>query len=152
MAKGKKYRFAIVVSEFNKDISKGLLSGALKALTRNKIPKKKIKVFQCPGSFEIPLTAKKICETEKYDAIICLGAVIKGETAHFEYISSAVSQGIARLNLEHDIPVTFGVLTCYTTEQAIARSSDNDENKGTEAALAALRMLELIGNLNVPKK
>jgi 6,7-dimethyl-8-ribityllumazine synthase len=144
MAKKNKYRFAIVVSEFNKDISKGLLSGAIKALTKNKIPKKRIKVFECPGAFEIPLTAKKICETEKNDAVICLGAVIKGETAHFEYISSAVSEGIARLNLEYDIPVTFGVLTCYTEEQAVARSSDNDENKGTEAALAALRMLELL--------
>jgi 6,7-dimethyl-8-ribityllumazine synthase len=144
MAKDKKYRFAIVVSEFNKEISKGLLSGALKVLNKHEIPQKKIKVFHCPGSFEIPLTAKRICEIEKYDAVICLGAVIKGETAHFEYISSVVSSGIAKLNLEYDIPVTFGVLTCYNEEQAVQRSSDNDNNKGTEAALAALQMLELL--------
>src|SRR5437667_8910172 len=139
-----KFRIAIVVSEFNKDISKGLFSGALKGLSKNKIPKKKIKVFRCPGSFELPLAAKKLCESEKYDAVICLGAVIKGETAHFEYISAAVSNGIARLNLEYGIPVTFGGLTCYTEAQAVQRSSDNESNKGTEAALAALQMLGLL--------
>jgi 6,7-dimethyl-8-ribityllumazine synthase len=144
MAKDKKHRFAIIVSEFNKEISKGLLSGALKVLSKNKIPEKRIKVFHCPGSFEIPLTAKKICETEKYDAVICLGAVVKGETAHFEYISTAVTTGIAKLNLEYSIPITFGVLTCYTDEQAVQRSSSNDNNKGSEAAHAALQMLELL--------
>lgn len=144
MAKKNKYRIAIVVSQFNPDISKGLLSGALKALNKHKISKKKIKVFHCPGSFEIPLTAKRICETEKYDAVICLCAVIKGQTGHFEYISSAVSTGIAKLNLEYDIPVTFGILTCYNEEQAVQRSSANDNNKGAEAALAAIQMLKLL--------
>ena len=144
MSKKKNHRIAIVVSDFNPEISKGLLSGAAKALKKHKISGKHIKVFHCPGSFEIPLTAKTICETGKYDALICLGAVIKGETAHFEYISSAVLHGIAKLNLDYEIPVTFGVLTCYTEEQAIRRSSNDDNNKGAEAALAALQMLALL--------
>lgn len=152
MAKGKKYRVAIVVSEFNKNISDGLLAGALKALSRNETSKKKIDIFRCPGSFEIPLTAKKICKLGKYDALICLGAVIKGETAHFEYISKAVTDGIAKLNLEYEIPITFGVLTCYTEEQAIARSSDNADNKGSEAAEAALQMLELLSKSPLNKR
>ena len=139
-----KYRIAIVVSKFNSEISEGLLSGALKELNKHKIPKKKIRIFHCPGSFEILLTVKRICETEKYDAVICLGAVIKSETAHFEYISSVVSSGIAKLNFEYGIPVTFGVLTCYTEEQAIQRSSNDENNKGAQAALAALDMLELL--------
>jgi 6,7-dimethyl-8-ribityllumazine synthase len=140
----KKYRIAIIVSQFNREISEGLLAGALKALSRNGISRKKIDIFRCPGSFEIPLTAKKICKLGKYDAVICLGAVIKGETAHFEYISKAVTDGIARLNLKFGIPIAFGVLTCYTEEQAIARSSNNSANKGAEAALAALGMMKLL--------
>jgi len=140
----KKHRIAIIVSQFNRKISEGLLAGALKALSRKGISKKNIDIFRCPGSFEIPLTAQKVCETRKYNAVICLGAVIKGETAHFEYISKAVTDGILRLNLQFKIPVTFGVLTCYTEVQAISRSSDDAHNKGSEAALAALGMLELL--------
>jgi 6,7-dimethyl-8-ribityllumazine synthase len=117
MAKDKKKKsgkLAIVASRFNKEITDGLLSGALEVLTANGYEEKDIPVIYCPGAFEIPLTAKRLCESGKYCGIICLGAVIKGETAHFEYISQAVTQGIAELNLEFDIPVSFGVLTCYT--------------------------------------
>ncbi len=147
MAKKNKFRIAIVASKFNADISKGLLSGALKILKKHGITEKRIRVFHCPGSFEIPLTAKTLCGTGKYNAVICLGAVIKGETAHFEYISNVVSNGIAKLNLEYNIPVTFGVLTCYTKAQAVKRSSSDENNKGAEAALAALQMLELLNSI-----
>ncbi len=136
-------KIAIVVSNFNKEITEGLLNGALKALKDNGYIEKRISVFRCPGAFEIPFTAKKICETKNFSAVICLGAVIKGETAHFEYISASVTSGISKLNLDYDIPVIFGVLTCFTDEQAIARSGDNPENKGAEAAVAALEMINL---------
>ena len=147
MAKDKKKksgRIAIVVSNFNKEVSTGLLNGAMRILSANDYSEKDIKIVHCPGAFEIPLAAKHLAQTGKYCGIICLGAVIKGETAHFEYISDAVSNGIAQLNLEFDIPVAFGVLTTYTEEQAKARSADNDENKGKEAALAVLEMIKLL--------
>jgi 6,7-dimethyl-8-ribityllumazine synthase len=147
MAKDKKKKsgkLAIVASRFNKEITDGLLSGALEVLTANGYEEKDIPVIYCPGAFEIPLTAKRLCESGKYCGIICLGAVIKGETAHFEYISQAVTQGIAELNLEFDIPVSFGVLTCYTDEQARVRSNNGAENKGKEAAEAVLEMVNLL--------
>ncbi len=147
MAKDKKKkpgRIAIVVSRFNKEISEGLLKGALDALRENDYSEKEFKIFECPGAFEIPLTAKQLCQSGKYCGIVCLGAVIKGETAHFEYISDAVTRGIAQLNLEFDIPVVFGVLTCYNQEQAVKRSSEDSENKGREAALAAMDMIRLL--------
>lgn len=142
--KEKPVRIAIVVSKFNKEVTDGLLKGALQVLTENGIEDKDTDIVFCPGAFEIPLTAKMLCDTKKYKAVICLGAVIKGETAHFEYISFAVTQGIAQLNLEYGIPVTFGVLTCYTDEQAEKRSGDNAENKGAESAQAALEMIKII--------
>jgi len=142
--KEKPARFAIVVSRFNKEVTDGLLKGALAELTKNNVEDKDIDIVYCPGAFEIPLTAKTLCEVKKYKAIICLGAVIKGETAHFEYISFAVTQGIAQLNLEYGVPVTFGVLTCYTDEQAEKRSGENAENKGAESAIAALEMIKII--------
>ncbi len=147
MSKQKKIKplkIAIVVSKFSKEISEGLLKGALTVLTKNKIEDKNIDILYCPGAFEITLTAKKLGETKKYAAVICLGAVIKGETAHFEFISYSVIQGILQLNLEYGIPVTFGVLTCYTHEQAVNRSSDNPDNKGAEAANAALEMIGML--------
>ena len=142
--KEKSVRIAIVVSRFNKEVTDGLLKGALHVLTQNNIEDKDIDIVYCPGAFEIPLAAKTLCETKKYKAVICLGAVIKGETAHFEYISFAVTEGIAKLNLEYGIPVTFGVLTCYNDEQAEKRSADNAENKGAESANAAIEMIKII--------
>ncbi len=150
--KSKSTRLAIVVSRFNEEISGGLLHGALEALEENNINNKSVNVVSCPGAFEIPLTVKKLLKKKKYDAVICLGAVIKGETAHFEYISYAVTKGILQLNLESGIPITFGVLTCYNEEQAQKRASIGGENKGKEAALAALDMIDLIARNEVTKQ
>ena len=147
MAKEKKRKsgkIAIVVSNYNRLITEGLLKGALETLKQNNFDEKDFKIVYCPGAFEIPQVAKHLCETGKYCAVICLGAVIKGETAHFDYISYAVTQGILQLNLEFGIPVSFGVLTCYTEEQAIRRSSNDSENKGREAAKTAIEMIKLL--------
>lgn len=138
----KSSRIAIVVSKFNEEISKGLLNGAVTVLEQSGI--QDYKIVYCPGAFEIPLTALKLCRTKEYGAVVCLGAVIRGETAHFEFISSAVTSGIAKLNLEYGIPVTFGVLTCFTDEQAVKRSSNDEHNKGREAATAAMEMMKLL--------
>jgi 6,7-dimethyl-8-ribityllumazine synthase len=139
-----KKKIAIVVSGFYKDISEGLLQGAIDELHSAGISDKQVGIFRCPGSFEIPLTARKLCASKKYGAVVCLGAVIKGETAHFEYISYAVTKGIMQVNLEYGIPVSFGVLTCYNEQQAIERSKPGGKNKGAEAARAAVEMMNLI--------
>lgn len=136
---------AIVCSKFNEEITEGLLKGAIDELNQLGYSGDKLKVYRCPGAFEIPLTAKILCKSKNFDAVVCLGAVIKGETAHFEYISNIVSQGIFELGMKYEIPVTFGVLTAYTDEQAIARSSDDENNKGREAAKAAVEMIKQLG-------
>lgn len=143
-AKVKEIKIAVVVSKFNENVTQGLLEGALKEIKIYGIPEKNIKVVMCPGAFEIPLTAKSLCKSKKYNAVICLGAVIKGETAHFEYISYAVTKGIMELNLAYGIPVSFGVLTCYSEEQAAERSGEGEGNKGAEAARAAIEMIKLL--------
>lgn len=135
---------AIIVSRFNEEVTGGLLKGALDLLLDNNFDDKSITVIHTPGAFEIPLTAKHLCMTGKYCGIICLGSVIKGETAHFEYISNAVTNGIMTLNLEYNMPVSYGVLTCYTDEQALKRSSNDAHNKGREAALAVIEMIRLL--------
>lgn len=147
-------KIAVVVSKFNEVITSNLLSGAMTALKQNKIKDKNVKVYYAPGAFEIPLILKKLCRKKgknKFDGIIALGCVIKGETAHFEYISDAVSKNINYLSIEFEIPIAFGVLTCYTPEQAFARSEMNpcneDTNKGFEAALALLDSIKLIKTL-----
>lgn len=137
-------RIAVVVSRFNEEITGGLLQGALSILRENKYADKNVTVIHVPGAYEIPLTAKHLCMSGKYCGVICLGAVIKGETAHFEYISNAVSNGIMSLNLEYNMPVSFGVLTCYTEEQALKRSSNDEHNKGREAASAVLDMIRIL--------
>ena len=150
MAKAKKGtsgQIAIVVSKFNSEVTDGLLSGAMSILSKNGFDENNLTIVHCPGAFEIPLTAKALCETGKYCGIICLGAVIKGETAHFEYISYAVTHGIMQLNLDYGIPVSFGVLTSYNDEQAVKRSSGDGHNKGAEAASAALEMIGLLKNI-----
>ena len=141
--KHKQKKIAIVLSKFNSEVTDGLLKGALQVLRDNNFTDKDIRVVSCPGAFEICFIARKFCESKKYDAVICLGAVIKGHTAHFEFISYAVTHGILQLNLECDIPVIFGVLTCYTEEQALKRSGNDENNKGAEAARAALEMIGL---------
>ena len=141
-------RFALVVSRFNDFISDRLLTGALDALHRHGARDEDINIVKVPGSFEIPLMAKKMAEKEKYDAVICLGAVIRGSTPHFEYISAEVSKGIALVGLESGIPVIFGVLTADTLEQAIERAGTKAGNKGWAAAVAAMEMANLMESVD----
>jgi 6,7-dimethyl-8-ribityllumazine synthase len=140
-AEGKK--FALVVSRFNDFVSDKLLAGALDALSRHGARDQDIDVVKVPGSFEIPLMAKKMAGKEKYDAVICLGAVIRGSTPHFEYVSAEVSKGIAQVGLQAGIPVIFGVITTDTLEQAIERAGTKAGNKGWSAAIAAMEMANL---------
>jgi 6,7-dimethyl-8-ribityllumazine synthase len=144
-AKGLK--FAIVVGRFNDFICDRLLGGALDALLRNGALDGDIKVVKVPGSWEIPLVAKKLAAQRVYDAIICLGAVIRGSTPHFEYVSAEVSKGIATVGLEYDVPITFGVLTTDNLEQAIERAGTKAGNKGFDVALAAVEMANLTREL-----
>ena len=141
-AKGKK--FAIVVSRFNDFITEKLLSGALDALVRSGAKDSDIEVVKVPGSFEIPLVAKKIAKKKGLGAIICLGAVIRGATPHFDYVSAEVSKGIAQVSLESEVPIIFGVVTTDTIEQAIERAGTKAGNKGWDAAMAAVEMANLL--------
>ena len=137
------FRFAIIVSRFNDFISSRLVEGALDALTRHGADEGQVALVKVPGAFEIPLSAKRLAETGQYDAIICLGAVIRGSTPHFEYVAAEVSKGIASVALESKIPVTFGVLTTDNLEQAIERAGSKTGNKGWDAAMAAMEMVNL---------
>lgn len=137
-------KIAIVVSEFNKEVSDGLLSGAYEYLAERLISKSEIDVLKVAGGFEIPLIALKLAKSKHYSGIICIGCVIKGETAHFEYISEAVTQGIMKASLETETPMGLGVLTTYNEAQALARSGPNSENKGREAAHAVYQSIQLI--------
>ncbi len=141
IAKGMK--FAVVASRFNDFISSRLIDGAVDALTRAGADEKDIQLFKVPGAFELPITAKKLAKSGRYDAIICVGAVIRGATPHFEYVSAEVSKGIASVGLETEIPVSFGVLTTDTIEQAIERAGTKAGNKGWDAAMAAIEMVDL---------
>ena len=142
IAEGKK--FAIVVARFNDFIGDRLTGGALDALTRCGARTEDIDLVKVPGAFEIPLIAKKMAMKKKYDAIICLGAVIRGATSHFDYVSAEVSKGIAQVSLDSEIPVIFGVLTTDTIEQAIERAGTKAGNKGWDAAMAAVEMANLM--------
>jgi 6,7-dimethyl-8-ribityllumazine synthase len=141
-AEGKK--FALVVSRFNDFITEKLLTGAIDALSRSGAADDDIDVVKVPGSFEIPLVAKKAAERGRYDAVICLGAVIRGATPHFEYVSAEVSKGIAVVSLETQIPVIFGIVTTDTIEQAIERAGSKAGNKGSHAAITAIEMANLM--------
>jgi 6,7-dimethyl-8-ribityllumazine synthase len=136
-------KFGIVVSRFNDFICEHLLSGALDVLIRNGAEGGDIEVFKVPGAFEIPQAARKVALSKKFDAVICLGAVIRGSTPHFEYIAAEVSKGVATVGLEGEIPVTFGVLTTDNLEQAIERAGTKAGNKGWDAALSAIEMANL---------
>jgi 6,7-dimethyl-8-ribityllumazine synthase len=136
-------KFGIVVSRFNDFICEHLLSGALDVLLRNGAEEGDIEVFKVPGAFEIPQAARKVALSKKFDAVICLGAVIRGSTPHFEYIAAEVSKGVAMVGLEGEIPVTFGVLTTDNLEQAIERAGTKAGNKGWDAALSAIEMANL---------
>jgi 6,7-dimethyl-8-ribityllumazine synthase len=141
IAKG--YKFAIIVSRFNDFITERLLGGAVDAIVRSGGSKDKIEVIRVPGAFEIPLVTKRAAESKKYDAIICIGAVIRGETPHFDYVASEVTKGVALLGLEYKIPIAFGVITTDNTEQAIERAGNKAGNKGFEAAYSAIELLNL---------
>ncbi|MCD4652249.1 MAG: 6,7-dimethyl-8-ribityllumazine synthase [Candidatus Cloacimonetes bacterium] len=141
------HHFGIIVSRFNELINRKLLDGALDCLNRHSKKEADIEVAWVPGSFEIPLTAKKMVETGKYDAVICLGAVIRGSTPHFEYISAEVSKGIAQVGLQTGIPIIFGVITTDTIEQAIERAGTKIGNKGWDAALSAIELINLYKQL-----
>ena len=144
-------KFAIVVSRFNDFICEHLLSGALDVLIRNGAADGDIEVFKVPGAFEIPQVAKKAALSKKFDAVICLGAVIRGATPHFEYIASEVSKGVAMIGLEGEVPVTFGVLTTDNLEQAIERAGTKSGNKGWDAALSAIEMANLYREMKTRK-
>lgn len=133
----------IIVSEWNKEVTENLLNGALKTLYDHGIKENQIHIETVPGSFELPLGAKMMVEYAEVDAVICLGAIIQGETRHFEFISQAVSQGINRLSVDYTTPVIFGVLTTDNQEQAIERAGGKHGNKGVETAVTALKMLSL---------
>jgi len=137
-------RFAIVVSRFNPEITDGLLIGAREALTEADVSDDDVAVVRVPGAFELPLTAQRLAESGRFDAVVCLGCLIKGDTMHFEYIAEAATRGIADVNLATGVPVTFGVLTTLTDEQAEVRSRPGPANKGREAAQAAVEMATLL--------
>ena len=141
-------KFGIIVSRFNDFIGEKLVGGALDALLRHGANEADINVFKVPGSFEIPLTAKKLALTKKYDAIICLGVIIRGDTPHFEYIAAEVSKGIASVGLDTGTPIIFGVLTTDNIEQAIERSGTKAGNKGFDAANAAVELVNLFKNVS----
>jgi 6,7-dimethyl-8-ribityllumazine synthase len=140
-------RFGIVVSRFNNFITERLLEGALDALRRNGAGEDAIEIYRTPGSFEIPAVVRRLLERNTYDAIICLGAVIRGATPHFSYISAEVTKGIAQLSLQSAIPIAFGVITADTIEQAIERAGTKVGNKGWDAALSAIEMANLYRDL-----
>ncbi|MEG0772209.1 6,7-dimethyl-8-ribityllumazine synthase [Clostridium sp.] len=137
-------KVGIVVGRFNEFIGGKLLSGALDGLLRHGVEENNIEVSWVPGAFEIPLIAKKMAKSQKYDAVICLGAVIKGATPHFDYVSSEVTKGVASVSLETEIPVVFGVLTTDSIEQAIERAGTKAGNKGYDAAVTAIEMANLL--------
>ena len=144
---GAKAKFAIVVSRFNEFVTNKLLGGAIDALSRHGATESNIDVFWSPGSFEIPVLAQKLAESKRYDAVICLGAVIRGGTDHYQYVAAEVSKGIASASMKTGVPCIFGVLTCDTIEQAIERSGAKAGNKGADAALAAIEMANLLQQL-----
>ena len=141
------FRFAIIVSRFNDFVCSRLVDGALDALHRHGATEDRIFLVRVPGAFEIPIVARKLAGSGKYDAVICLGAVIRGATPHFDYVAAEVSKGIANVALESKIPLTFGVLTTDNLEQAIERAGSKSGNKGYEAAVSAIEMVNLFKEL-----
>lgn len=140
-------KFAVVVSRFNEFLSRQLLSGALDALTRHSASEDDIDIAWTPGSFELPMVAKKLASTGRYNAVICLGVVIRGATPHFDYICASAAKGIAAASMDTGLPVTFGVITADTVEQAIERSGSKSGNKGWQAAVSAIEMANLLKSI-----
>lgn len=146
LAKGMK--FGIVVSRFNEFISSKLLEGSIDTLVRQGADEKLVDVVWTPGSFEIPSVARRMAQSKKYDAVICLGVVIRGSTPHFDYIASEAAKGIASISLTTDVPCIFGIITADTLEQAIERAGTKEGNKGRQAALAAIEMADIYGKIS----
>ncbi len=140
-------RIALVVSRFNAPITESLLKGASDALQERGVAADHMTIVRCPGAFEIPMVAQRLAKSGKYHAVVCLGAVIRGATYHFDIIANEVASGLMRISLETGVPVTLGVITTDTVEQAVERSREGPGNKGTEAAVAALEMAGLLSNL-----
>ena len=147
MLLGKGLKFGLVVSRFNDFLTRRLVEGAQDALLRHGVNEEDVDIAWVPGAFEIPLAAKKLAQTKRYDAIICLGAVVRGGTPHFEYIAAEVSKGIAKISLESGLPVAYGILTTDTLEQAIERSGTKEGNEGFKAAIDAIEMANLVKSL-----
>jgi 6,7-dimethyl-8-ribityllumazine synthase len=139
--------FALVGSRFNELITKKLVEGAIDCLLRHNAKENDITLVWVPGAFEIPIAAKRLASSKKYGAVICLGAVIRGNTPHFDYIAAEVSKGVARVALDEDMPVTFGVLTTDTIEQAVERAGTKSGNKGWDAAITAIEMVDLLAKI-----
>jgi len=144
---GKECRIGIVVSKFNDFVTSRLMSSALDTLYSEGVEEDNVEIVRVPGAFEIPLLAKQLARSRQYDAVICLGAVIRGETPHFDYISSEMSRGIAQASWETGIPIVFGVLTANTAEQALERSGEPEKNRGADAARTAIEMATLMKEL-----
>ena len=142
------FRFAIVVARFNEEITEGLLRGAQEFFAEALVAPDALTVIRVPGAFEIPITAQRLGESGEFDAVVCLGCLIKGDTMHFEYIAEAATHGIARAASATGVPMAFGVLTTLTEEQAVERSGPGAGNKGREAAAAALEMAKLFRNMD----
>jgi 6,7-dimethyl-8-ribityllumazine synthase len=151
MLTGRGQRFGIVISRFNEFIGGKLLEGALDALRRHEVTMGDITTAWCPGAFEIPLVAKTLAQSGRFDAVICLGAVIRGSTPHFDYVAGEAAKGIAQVSLHTGVPIAFGVLTTETIEQAIERAGTKAGNKGFEAAMTAIEMANLLGQIEGEK-
>jgi 6,7-dimethyl-8-ribityllumazine synthase len=147
MLLGKGLKFGLVVSRFNEFITKKLLEGAQDALSRHGVGQDDVEVAWVPGSFELPLIAQKLAQTNRYDAVICLGAVIRGGTPHFEYIAAEVTKGVAQVGLDTGLPVIYGIVTADTLEQAIERAGTKEGNQGFKAATSAIEMANLVKSI-----
>ena len=142
-------RIAVITARWNSQVTDGLCDGAVRALGRHNIDA--VEVFYVPGAFELPLAAQRAAKTGRFDAVITLGCVIRGDTPHFDYVCAETTRGIGEVSLNHDIPVAYGLLTTDNLQQALDRAGDNNENKGAEAALTVLEMLELFKTMQVAK-
>lgn len=141
-AKG--HKFALIASRFNSMVTNRLIEGAMDALLRHHAEEKDIDIYKVPGSFEMPIFALKLAKSKKYDSVVCLGAIVRGETPHFDYVAQETTKGIAEVNLKTEIPVLYGVITADSMEQAIDRAGGKSGNKGAEAATAAIEMVNLL--------
>lgn len=144
---GKTLKIGIVQARFNTPVTDGLKNGAMKALAEAGVPEKNVKIYQVPGSFEIPVVCQRLARTKRFDGLIALGAVIKGDTAHFEYVSNGTTDGIMRVMLDERIPIAFGVIMTYDEPQAAVRSMNDERNKGYEAAMALVETLGVLRNI-----